>query len=252
MELGNEKLGPFAHTKHNQLVEELGKRKALKNTSFISLNYDILIDNALLTARGYFGLDLDYGVNFFNFDNDYPDSSPNEWSAPNLDKSISLFKLHGSLNWLYCPVCRKTELTPKEKGVCRLIYNPSDPECFCKKCQTQIVPIIIPPTYFKALSNLHLMQIWDKAEAELVAADKLIFCGYSFPDADIHVRYLLKRAQMRKGTNWEISLVNMPTGFIKEPQIIEAEKSRYERFLGPVKDKSLSFDQFSEDPSLVI
>jgi hypothetical protein len=59
-------------------------------------------------------------------------------------------------------------------------------------------PIIIPPSFFKAMSNYHLLRIWKKAETLLREAKQIIFCGYSFPDADLHIKYLLKRVEVNK------------------------------------------------------
>jgi hypothetical protein len=154
---------------HRKLLGKLGS--SLKRTGFISLNYDILIDNAL--ADLYTRWDLDYSVDFTNY-------AAGTWSRPRPSKRVGLFKLHGSLNWLYCPTCRTLELTPKEGKICSLKWEPS--KCLCPRCGTLAVPIIIPPTYFKALSNLYLREIWHAAERELSECDRIVFCGYSFPD----------------------------------------------------------------------
>ena len=182
-------------THHPRLVRSLQDAGQLRNTSFISLNYDILIDNALLGAHG---LDLDYTVEFVN--------TGHGWRKPRTAQSVKLFKLHGSLNWLYCPTCRAMRITPQEKGVCRLKWRPDD--CVCSKCQTLAVPIIIPPTYFKALSNLYLRQIWHAAEQALLGCRRIVFCGYSFPDADVHVRYLLKRVEVNGARTPDVFVVN--------------------------------------------
>ena len=237
---------------HRRLLQRLDAAQALGRTSFVSLNYDILIDNALLDLyqRGGGGWDLDYAVDFSNVEMtaDLPDS---KWHRPDPERSILLLKLHGSLNWLYCPTCRTLSLTPKQKRVCQLKWRPQD--CLCRECDTLAVPIVIPPTYFKALSNLYLRQIWDRAEKELAQAERIIFCGYSFPDADIHVKYLLKRAELnRRSMPPEVFIVNEPEG--KPVEARDAERARYLRFL-KAKDRihwtRLSFEQFAENPNLI-
>lgn len=229
-------------THHPKLVRSLHEAGWLRNTSFISLNYDILIDNALLAAREDFNLDLDYAIKFMNFGG--------EWKSPRPKKSIPLFKLHGSLNWLYCPTCRAIRITPKEKGVCRLKWQPE--ECICSRCETLAVPIIIPPTYFKALSNLYLRQIWHAAEQSLMKCNRLVFCGYSFPDADVHIRYLLKRVEVYRQETPEVFIINEHEG--KDVKAREMEKERYLRFF---RDKSrvhytqLSFEKFCDNPTSI-
>ncbi|MBW2079260.1 MAG: SIR2 family protein [Deltaproteobacteria bacterium] len=224
---------------HPQLIHSLHECGNLANTSFISLNYDILIDNALIPSRPDHDLDLDYGIDFMNFNGD--------WKRPRQTKSLRLFKLHGSLNWLYCPTCRATRITPKEKGVCHLKWQPED--CLCSQCETLAVPIIIPPTYFKALSNLYLRQIWHAAEQTLRECSRIIFCGYSFPDADVHVRYLLKRVEVNSGRTPEVFIVNEHGD--KRGTARKAEKDRYTRFFrdkSKVHWTSLSFEEFCVNP----
>ncbi len=91
-------------------MTDLRKADALKQIIFVSTNYDILIDNALVDEYKY-DIDLDYGVEFRNFER------ADDWTRPRRNKSVLLCKPHGSLNWLFCPTCNELELTPKEKGV---------------------------------------------------------------------------------------------------------------------------------------
>jgi hypothetical protein len=93
---------------HRQLVRALLDEDELLKTLFVSTNYDILIDNAL--TEEYAHADLDYGVEFRNFD------CPDDWRRPEPGRSVLLCKPHGSLNWLFCPTCNELEITPNGKG----------------------------------------------------------------------------------------------------------------------------------------
>lgn len=79
-------------------------------------------------------------------------------------------------------------------------------------------------------------------------AKRIFFCGYSFPDADIHIKYLLKRAEVNSGTDPAIFVINK-----HEPQSNgqrEAEKQRYLRFFknkAKVKFTNISFEEFCKD-----
>jgi NAD-dependent SIR2 family protein deacetylase len=234
--LGND---PSKH--HKRLLKTLGP--TLPNVTFLSFNYDILLDNALVDL--YPKWDLDYGFDFSNY------ADTRGWRPPRSDHALKLFKLHGSLNWLYCPTCRSVELTPKEKGVCRLIWDPGS--CVCDTCDTQAVPIVIPPTYFKTLANLQLRRIWDAAERDLMECERIVFCGYSFPDADVHVRYLLKRVELnRPNRPLEIFVVNHFAG--KSSATRDEERGRYLGFVrnsALVRWTDLSFEDFAEQPSLI-
>ena len=95
---------------HESLVAKLGTSGLLTDTVFISTNYDIIIDN-VISRRSVNrpGENLDYGVEFTNF-------RRGDWSRPG-PSAIPLYKLHGSLNWLYCANDNTLTLTPYEKGV---------------------------------------------------------------------------------------------------------------------------------------
>jgi len=220
---------------HRKLVSRLERDQELSKTGFISLNYDILIDNALVDI--YPRHDLDYGVEFTNFE------KRDNWKRPEAKKSVCLYKLHGSLNWLYCPTCISLTLTPKEKRVAKLVFNPQN----CESCGSEMVPTIIPPTFFKVTSNFYLQEVWHKAEKALNQAKRIFFCGYSFPDADIHIKYLLKRVEINKESAPEIFIINNHEG--KSDYKKESEKLRYERFFKnshKVHYTDQSFEDFCE------
>lgn len=224
---------------HNVLVSRLESESRLDKTAFISLNYDILIDNALIKKHST--IDLDYGVEFTNFEsiNEF-DRPRNVWRRPRKNRSIKLCKLHGSLNWLYCPACVSLTITPKEKSVSSIADVPRD----CKYCLTEMIPIIIPPTFFKVMSNHFLQQIWREAEDILMTANRIVFCGYSFPDADIHIKYLLKRVEVNRTATPNIYVFNNHAG--KADSVKEQEKDRYERFFSD-KERVRYLDKSFED-----
>ena len=212
--------------RHRQLVSALRKANELRNVVFVSTNYDILIDNALMEEKAN-GIDLDYGVEFRNFDN------PGDWSRPALGKSVQLFKPHGSLNWLFCPTCNDLEITPAEKGVVTRLLVSNFTRASCPQCQSVYAPLIVPPTFYKDLNNVFLSAIWNRTDVALRKVKHIIFSGYSFPDADIHIKYLLKRAQTNRNDTLKFTVINHYDH--KDPKVVEEEQYRYTRFLG---DKS--------------
>jgi len=226
----------FGRQHHDRLISRFRQERRLKKIAFISLNYDILIDNAITDIHRY--VDLDYGTQFTNFE------KKSDWHKPREDRSVFLYKLHGSLNWLYCPTCISLTITPKEKSVSTIADKPK----LCDSCKTAMIPIIIPPTFFKVMSNHFLQQIWRQAEISLINCKRIVFCGYSFPDADIHIKYLLKRVEVNRGVTPEVFIVNDYSGKKKNEK--DQEKSRYKRFFKN-KDKvhylKQSFEDFCEN-----
>jgi NAD-dependent SIR2 family protein deacetylase len=226
---------------HKQLVDNLHKLGIIDQTAFITTNYDILCDNALMDL--WPGKKIEYGTEFSN----YSDGSF-ERPGPN---SIKFFKLHGSLNWLYCPTCNKLKITPYEKGVYKIMVDPR--QSFCETCETNYSPIIVPPTFYKNLSNVFLGEVWNRAESALLQVDHLVFCGYSFPDADIHIKYLLKRIQKNRPAGKPVKFTVINSFIGKNAATKQDEKGGFTRFLGNgVNYTEMSFEEFSANPKLIL
>ena len=131
----------------------------------------------------------------------------------------------------------------------RLISEYADKKC--SECRTIFSPMIVPPTFYKDLNNVFLSTIWNRTDVALRKVKHIVFCGYSFPDADIHIKYLLKRAQTNREGSLKVTVVNNHPG--KDQELGEQERKRFDRFLGTtVKHTDLSFEDFSADPLTVL
>jgi len=192
--------------------------------SFISLNYDILLDYALLDLHPRW--DVDYGIGFRNFE------------EPHHGNGIKLLKLHGSLNWMFCPVCNSVKLNLYGKIADRVITE----RIRCNADGAAQRPLIIPPTWLKVYENPHLIKIWLQAEHTLRNASAVFFIGYSLPESDIHVRYLLKKSLYRQDTYPRIVVITSPEN--KEGSELHL---RYKRFFGVVEHYPIGFESFSAD-----
>jgi len=164
----------------------------------ITLNYDILLDTVLFQlaekrcgaqARPDYGCDIQTG--------------------PYRDRSRvhgRLLKLHGSLNWLYCPSCRRLDIGMCNShstvcGVLKELYNnrPALEEHYrsrattCQQCGTPLGAVMITPTRVKDYRNPHIQSVWYQAECLMRRADHACFIGYSLPNDDLEVIDLLRR-----------------------------------------------------------
>ena len=133
----------------------------------ISFNYDLIVDKTLRRLGG-----LDYGCDIRTEDS---------------QQTSLLLKLHGSLDWLYCPGCHRLEA--KGEKIAHILGEQPP----CPDCGTHVQAVLITPTYFKDYRNPHLTKIWYEAENLLRHASHVYFIGYSLPDDDVHITYLLKR-----------------------------------------------------------
>lgn len=220
---------------HRSLVERLNKLGILEDMIFISTNYDVLIDRAIASCEDVF---LNYGIEFSNYRSPICSTEEN-------NHAVSLYKIHGSLNWSYCPTCNLLKLIKYQQGILKLLTDPS--QAVCAICQSVKTPVIVPPTFFKDMSNSFLNIVWHKTEANLKDVGHLIFCGYSFPDADMHIKYLIKRIQTNRTDRLKITVINYYQG--KKPEKVEEEKNRYMRFLGTkICFTNDTFEDFCQRP----
>jgi len=161
-----------------------------ENDAIISLNYDLVIDKAICklnkSAPVDYKIDVRDSINLKKENRKY-----------NANPSFKVFKLHGSLNWLYCPHCQAIDVTMEEDGTVNYInsyYTNGRELCGCHICGVPYESVIIAPTFLKSYNNPYMNQLWRNAEQVLSRAAEIIFVGYSMPDADIFLRCMFKRA----------------------------------------------------------
>jgi NAD-dependent SIR2 family protein deacetylase len=223
----------------NYLVEECKVRQGLNyrnvdNVSVITTNWDILLDSSIQDIIDNQGLNavVDYCCHISSF---------NKWDErvkPGLEIlgkggfNIKLLKLHGSLNWLQCPRCQRVYVDLDDKIAINQYTNPEN----CRHCDEnfgiekshKLTSNIIMPTFLKNLSNPQYKLIWQNAGIELSEANKIVFIGYSLPQADFEMRQLLSR-MVRKDAEIEV------VGFSSDPKNdkdFRDLKTRYEIFFG--------------------
>lgn len=128
-------------------------------------------------------------------------------------RNIKLLKLHGSTNWLKCPNCNRIFVDYKHD----IAIDEMLKKCYCPLCykvfkgdkdSPQMHSILITPTFIKNLNNLHIKNIWHNAFIDLIESTKVVFIGYSFPDADFELRCLFKKA-IKPGTEIDVVLDNI-------------------------------------------
>jgi len=155
----------------------------------ISLNYDLLADNTLLDLSGPPGQ-----RKFADF---ACDISTDVYR--NNRSTTPLLKIHGSLSWLYCPSCHRMDvaISAEERATMKvfpeLVMEKRFDPIPCENCSASMGSVMITPTYRKDYRNAHISRIWYEAERALRDAQRVIVIGYSLPEDDVEVIYLLKR-----------------------------------------------------------
>lgn len=187
-----------------------------KNISVLTLNYDTLLEESfdfMYPDNGY----IDYCLHLMNYDEPEGMDPFNWWVNPREpipvregnSVPIKIMKAHGSLNWKYCKCCNQILLTPWNTEINLSKGNflkYKRPNCAdnSKKAYDYLCPIdgtkfdtlILPPSHVKELSNPIISQIFTEALREIRSSKKVVFIGYSFPDADIHFKALFKKANI--------------------------------------------------------
>jgi hypothetical protein len=189
---------PFYSKLGKAILERRVDYKSYDGMAFISLNWDILLDNAIY--RAYSGSEA-RGHEISKCRIDYccyttPIKMKNHPHKSIEVKSqgfynVKVQKLHGSLNWMHCPNCEILYYKMKEK----IALWENEP---CPNCEATLLPVIIEPTFIKDLNNTHLKMVWHNALLDLIEADRVVFIGYSLPLADFDFRYLLKKGISKK------------------------------------------------------
>lgn len=149
------------------------------NFAFISFNYDIALDQALMIN----GLNPQYYLN----------------DPPSDCNSVPLLKLHGSCNWT-SDADRKSIIPLELKDYWRHYsyngYGSADIKIeiskhlkeYFHKMEKEISGeiIVVPPTWNKTSYGGGLQKVWIEARKQFSKADHIHIIGYSFPSTDMY------------------------------------------------------------------
>lgn len=225
----------------------INERLLNKQFSIVSLNWDTVVEDCiywcLQKSAGLGKVDIDYCC-YTSPIGDGCVHTPSILQKAKGIKNIKLLKMHGSANWIRCPNCNRlfTGIGSTDSIWDLYVFPRACRHC-CSSGKAEEVtrtpnlePFFISPTYLKVFSNAHIQMTWYNAHVELQEADKVVFVGYSLPEADYHLRTLLRRS-IRRTAEIEVVLVRSdkaPRGCLPSHSRFYASK-RYEDFFGYTK-----------------
>ena len=164
----------------------------------ISFNWDIALDNTLISNSLDFSgesdtgvlLGIDYGTDFRYF------TKKDKILKANRNLSYKLLKLHGSLNWLFCKSCSSNNKYFADGD--KVMVRVSEGEKIeCPECKKNLIPVIIPPTFNKlkdqGIISL-IKEVWVEAFNAIEDSECIFIIGYSFPEDDVHFKLFLRSA----------------------------------------------------------
>ena len=176
-----------AGANQNNLYARLVSKLEPQDT-IITLNYDTVLDSALL-SKGWnptSGYGLTGGPQKFKWKMPRPPLSPQL-------TNVKLLKLHGSLNWLvggsYSEIQKVFAAKPSRVI---LSQSPGSNET------GGFIRQIIPPIYGKFFQHSHWQSFWHAAYDSVVDADMIVVIGCSLIDSDFHLTGILSRAMREK------------------------------------------------------
>lgn len=176
---------------------------------FVVLNWDIVLEKHLMRVDP--DITIDYCCPCYDW---------NDPGTPRSRTGISICKMHGSSNWVYCDNCKSLFYDLNQKLSLRtkagliksdfrlfdesftdtqfdtaLSIPPRDREC--KFCRNLVSSHIATFSYRKSFRNPAYPSIWYHAEKLLSDSEHWVFIGYSLPEPDYELKHLLKAAQLR-------------------------------------------------------
>lgn len=172
--------GAVSPTGYDRLVSKLSA-----GDTFISLNYDTLLDTALVNtgwspAQGY----------RLNGGKAKVEWTPTAENVGNSPSSISLLKLHGSVNWFvrgsYNDLTKVFDSKPVR------VTQPRQNDI------SRHIRQIVPPIYGKLFRHDHWRKLWKDGYKALCEAEILVVVGCSLIDTDFHLRALIGRVGMHR------------------------------------------------------
>jgi len=160
---------------------------SLKKDVIITFNYDVMLDYAMTANRSFV---YSYCLT--------------EEPKPGI---FPILKLHGSVNWASCSGCGNqlqviepilpydldVGIVDSIKSIEFKMVTEILQKKRCENCDKAgaLKPILIPPTWSKAVSKTVAAKVWASAVKEIKEAFQIVVIGYSMPPTDTFFQYLL-------------------------------------------------------------
>ena len=153
-------------------------------------------------------------------------------------QTLSLLKLHGSINWYYSgrlDFFGETILFSEDLPLCHEVWRT---ERFRRPQSRDKEPLIIPPvlektTYF---NNETVRRLWREAGEALSHARRVFIIGYSLPSSDIGMKFFLKSHLDRNTTTVHVIDIDSTKSEHYREQLRLDVSAEFSHVGNPVKD----------------
>jgi NAD-dependent SIR2 family protein deacetylase len=202
----------------NDFIDWLGdlmRHRPPGGMGFITTNYDMLSDVAAMFVADVEGSlskwsaadvaqKVDFGFRWIR-----PDREQEEIMSRPAHPRVVLYKLHGSTNWLRCPLCENLYINPDTPvaWIAGEAESDADNQCHCS--ETRLEAQIVSPSFVREMREPNLIAIWKSALDFLRDAEHWVIVGYSFPDEDVAIRALFTRAFGSRNPQPKITVIQL-------------------------------------------
>lgn len=197
---------PAARTRRDQalLGRFTGWAMHLADTeglTVVSTNYDVVVDRGLYARLpGEVAREVDFGISW------YPMGTGDRQPRPPRPR-LQLLKLHGSLDWLRCPLCDHLYMEPARPVARGRRRRHRGRVAACACGYRPLRRLLVAPSMVRDVRDGHLLSIWRTALEALGSARRWIVIGYSMPPEDVAIRSMFIRALGSRRQPPEVVLV---------------------------------------------
>ena len=171
----------------------------------MTFNQDLVVEKAIhnaLKTQAYSHIPFTVATAYYVDFDDYvrPGGSAGFKENYTGRPSYAVLKLHGSLNWVY-PVRSADDAKNALRVPSSRLFCIDDPTIRLRirlesgtRAQDTL-PLVVPPIYEKSgVIREKLRPVWSAAREAIQRADRIVVFGYSFPEADVAARNMLRSA----------------------------------------------------------
>lgn len=192
--------------KHVEILRQLND-----DDSVITLNYDLVVEWSLRQAQKKLPDENDRMLERLD---SILASATHYYGGPSpvlpreTTKMGYLLKLHGSINWFYCP----RSGCPHNHAFYSSYYsgtiNDVPAHQLCQACGEKLERVIVPPTMGKVFNRFPKMGfIWSLAHREISLSNRVVIIGASLAASDYYFRWLLRSAFQKAGIRENVNNV---------------------------------------------
>ncbi|MFH1716880.1 MAG: SIR2 family protein [Planctomycetota bacterium] len=168
----------------------------------ISTNYDIYLETELNAGMeiSEISASVDYGFSWRDVADGHIVNIPQ-------NPKTSIFKLHGSLNWLNCELCSYSYINTVGSVFHQAFREDIDDNNTCHCGHAPLNSVIIAPSIVRDIRDINVLMIWQNALEALRSSDEWMIVGYSFPIEDLAIRSMFVRAYNGREKKPKITVV---------------------------------------------